>query len=92
MAATDTALLSLNAGKISRLALARIDLAKLRIAAEKQQIFCRASSGRASCNSGAKITPGRPNRHAGRGGQPSRERADRLRRRRPKTVVDLSQN
>lgn len=36
MAATDAALYSLNAGEISRLALARIDLAKLRIAAEIQ--------------------------------------------------------
>src|SRR5690348_344219 len=39
MAATDAALYSLNAGEVSRLALARVDLAKLRMACEVQQNF-----------------------------------------------------
>lgn len=39
MAETDTAIVSLNAGEISRYALSRIDLAKLRLATEKQLNF-----------------------------------------------------
>jgi len=86
MAATDTALLSLNAGKISRLALARIDLAKLRIAAAKQPNLLPQVLGHGE----------RPDRVAFYL-RPDGLRVDGcsggvLQRRRPKTVVDLSQN
>jgi hypothetical protein len=92
----------LNAGEICRLALARIDLAKLRIAAEQQPNLlphilgpCIVQLGDEDCAEAAE-----PLRRAWRTATPigvlfAPRRSARgcvLQRRRPKTVVDLSQN